>query len=369
MQPYEKGLTHTNMHGTSQNALIRNAVDFGRDRSDTSTMAAESSLERKQAAMRKRAARTSRMIPVPKPEVTQPIRAYATKTSVFNVRGRPFTSDSNAGTFLDSLIALCADPPEYLHPRDAERYLYLLPILRGSTFHDSPKSGAVENVADGTIADLCRFGGALEDWVTSYYARRTPVVAHTLMPHFALDAAELVLAHAYGNRFCQGDWYLQAMVPDLKENGFLSPQFKADFTRATGYVYAKGIVPEDASILRRTYQETLSYFMPGDEFCFRIERCHLSEGFYDNEVFSCEETKPRPYDLRDNFKFFGSLLVSVKAGRGEIRTEDEDGIHEYGLFQSLMPARWITHGKKDEAGRFEPTPWKTENDFRLVKPK
>jgi hypothetical protein len=55
---------------------------------------------------------------------------------------------------LDALIQLCTQPPEYLHPQDAVRYLYLLPLLRafGALNYMTKKT---EMVAKGTVADLC----------------------------------------------------------------------------------------------------------------------------------------------------------------------------------------------------------------------
>jgi len=48
------------------------------------------------------------------------------------------------------------------------------------------------------LKELC-CRGALEQWVGGYYGGNA-TAAHPLLPHFALDAAQFVLAHAYGNR-------------------------------------------------------------------------------------------------------------------------------------------------------------------------
>ena len=63
---------------------------------------------------------------------SEPPKLRVRKETVFAVHPH-FSPESNAGRFLDTLIRLCADPPEYLHPQDAVRYLYLLPPLRAFT--------------------------------------------------------------------------------------------------------------------------------------------------------------------------------------------------------------------------------------------
>jgi len=50
-------------------------------------------------------------------------KVWVNKETVFTVHPKTFSPGSNAGEFLDALIRLCAEPPEYLHPQDAVRYL------------------------------------------------------------------------------------------------------------------------------------------------------------------------------------------------------------------------------------------------------
>ena len=86
---------------------------------------------------------------------------------------------------------------------------------------------------------------------------------------------------------------LEAMVrPELKENGFFDKIFKREFSTANGHVAAQGIVPEGAHIVS-LYQGRPPLCSPGDEFYFRIARCHLAEGWNDFYYASGKETNPR----------------------------------------------------------------------------
>jgi hypothetical protein len=93
------------------------------------------------------------------------------------------------------------------------------------------------------------------------------------MPHYALDAALFVLAHAYGHNGYRdnGSYKVEAMVkPELEERrsygSFETPAFKAEFTRGTRR-RVKGIVPEGGRI-RSLYSGEPDFAAPGDEFPF-----------------------------------------------------------------------------------------------------
>ncbi len=218
-------------------------------------------LKEKQAEMRQRmtqpevAPQTVAAVPVAKSEP----QVWVRKETVFSVHPN-FSPESNAGEFLDALIQLCADPPEYLHPQDAVQYLYLLPLLKAFTGQLRPSKAmktTTKVVADITIEELCCWD-VMENWIHSYYGRGA-VEAHPLLPHFALDAKQLILAHAYGPRHRRryNGLEVEAMVkPELKEryNGHdlsLDRQFRSEFTRENRGARAKGIVPGNPIWLRR----------------------------------------------------------------------------------------------------------------------
>jgi hypothetical protein len=310
------------------------------------------SLNERQAEMKRRMAKPKAIVPKPIPSAPKPYRGTH-KEMVISCDGK-FTPESNAGDFIDTLIQLCSDPPEYLHPRDAARYLYLLPLLRAATFYDSDISG-YRNVADASIMDLCRFHGGLFWWVISFYRGREPVEAHPLMPHFALDAAEFVLAHAHGSYHMPNwknptsGWRLKAMVPDLKEGReVFDRSFKADFTNNSGSGRSKGVVPEGGFISGDLQWAKFS-ILPGDEFYFRISRCFLSEGWNDYTHVTCEDAL-RPFDLREDFNVYGELSVP------EQMPLPEGEEIRFQKFNAEIPARWITHGREFK-GEWLPLPW------------
>jgi hypothetical protein len=283
--------------------------------------------------------------PAPKSELP---KVTASKTTVFDL-SRRFKHDSNAGEFLDALIGLCAEPPEYLHPQDAVRYLYLLPLLKGffnSIFTRPDLRGRL--VANLTIEELCQWD-VLQHWVHTYYGRGA-VEAHPLLAHFALDAAQFVMAHAYGRRQILreigGEYHIysvEPMVKELKEPMYsltvTDKNFRREFTMENGWAWARarGVVPEGGRI-KSLYVGRPDYAAPGAVFFFRIARCHLSESWNDCHVAAGEET-PRAFDLMDEFQFSGE----IKGTPSSIETRN-------------VPARWLTHGRKDQQ-EWVPLPW------------
>jgi hypothetical protein len=166
--------------------------------------------------------------------------------------------------------------------RLAEGFLFCyLPLLKAFSHLDWRKPGADGNVANGTIADFCCGWGKLEQWVRLLGAgayggspsqaplrRGTPHNLHWLTQNGQRDGFGQI------NNECVY-YELEAMVrPELKENGFFDKIFKREFSTANGHVAAKGIVPEGAHIVS-LYQGRPPLCSPGDEFYFRIARCHL----------------------------------------------------------------------------------------------
>lgn len=271
---------------------------------------------------------------------------------VFEV-DRGFTPKNNAGKFIDSLIQLCSNPPEYLHPRDAARYLFLLPLLKASTPYCLKKP-----VADSTIGELCDSRSALEIWIKSYYQPAHRGEVHPLLPHFALDAAEFLLACANGHSdFVKvGDefrsWSVKAMVRDLAlvhgDFGHFGMEFKRGFSTSCSH-RSKGVVPLGASIKWRTWsretqKEGEQELLPGDGFQFYITRCFLSDGWTDYvHADVCKETKASSLDMRKDFEFHGKLSA---AGYSDVN--------------SSIPGRWIVASTNFKGDEILPLPWEKE---------
>jgi hypothetical protein len=76
---------------------------------------------------------------------------------------------------------------------------------------------------------------------------------------------------------------------------------------------------------------------PGNEFLFKIQRCHLSSGFHDYSYFSINQPKT-DFNLFEDFYFRGAILLKP-SNRSDFLPEECD-------FQELMgeiPITWIEH--------------------------
>jgi hypothetical protein len=193
----------------------------------------------------------------------------------------------------------------------------------------------------------------IEAWVDSFLHKNSE---HPLMPHYVLDAAQFILFHVEGYyAYPDGDkrehFRLEPMVSYTDSLGpdVFGKRFKAEFTRAACCVYTKGKVPAGAHITSPAPH--FSIYKSGDEFCFRVERCHLSTGFADFLHASCEAEEQR-FDLMKEFKFWGSLLFHNDAHE-VCRPVTVPGDVE---LRTFVPARWITHAFNRNQ-LLQPTPW------------
>jgi hypothetical protein len=80
--------------------------------------------------------------------------------------------------------------------------------------------------------------------------------------------------------------------PELKQRrqDAFDKNLRSEFTREDGGARVKGIVPEGGHIVSLYEEETCPVLTsPGTEFYFRVDRCHLSEGWNDYHHAMCEE--------------------------------------------------------------------------------
>lgn len=260
--------------------------------------------------------------------------------------------ESKAGMFLDSLIELCKENPEYLHPQDALRYRFLLSMLKQFVFKPWNREDCV-SVANATIQQMRKQG--LQSWVASYVRVDSPVYKdvprepYGLMPHYVLDAALFVLKHLHGffggfsSRWSNESrsFRIEPMVANAPEDFrlFESPSFKSDFTRNVPAIFTRGLVPQGASIRVWRYgngnqRRTTALYQSGDSFWFSVSRCHLSSGVYDYSDAEVEYNQPE-YDISEDFVLYGNILEELTVRAGYLQ-----GLGEHPAF---IPGRWLKH--------------------------
>lgn len=275
-------------------------------------------------------------------------RVWVTKQLHFSPHGGHFSLESKADAFLDVLIELCKEPPEYLHSQDARRYVFLLSMMKQFGCRDWDGKELVQ-MSDPTIRDLC--GRGLDIWVGSYVHPDSPAFIdihrepYGLMPHYVLDAARFVLKHVYGyfggissneNRHFRIEPMVKNAPDEFRQ--FESSSFKSEFTRNVPLIWAKGLVPENACIRiqqRHHCEEPTGFYQAGDSFWLNVSRCHLSIGFQDYSAANVEY-KPPEYDISEDFVLYGNLIEGLMVEDGHLQAQDE-----YPIF---IPARWLTHG-------------------------
>lgn len=199
------------------------------------------------------------------------------------------------------------------------------------------------------------------------------------MASFALDAADFIVKHAFGgaNSRCgsKHDWELPALVVGERQWGrdadeqIHDKRLKKDITewlRRGSATVVRGIVPTDGVIVGGGRTASVQ---PGTHFYFQIDRCHLSESWYDypqpwEDIYLTEQKCE--FDIAEGFAFPGILLVrrdhpEIEWRReghlGEWLTKDLHAVANRGI-KTYIPARWLTHwieyGRLDEPRKEHP---------------
>jgi hypothetical protein len=267
------------------------------------------------------------------------------------------TPERPVSELIDLLIGVCFNHPPYLREADTLRYVSLLHELRGFKTQDYY---ARENPRKDTTAGnlkIDRLAPILENWVRSYFVGDDH---HAMMPAYALDAArflQMQIASPGGDVLeRQGPddgpyWKLEPLVI-LREGSLwdrydlFGRSFRAEFSRSFGPL-VRCTVPEGGSLKLNDYPvlKGLNSYDPGDQFLFRIRRCHLTGEAWggDANYFECEDRGNPRFDLMNEFQFFGNIYPD------EFRLD----------ITGVVPGWWITDAVRftDAAeGRFAPIP-------------
>jgi hypothetical protein len=300
------------------------------------------------------------------------------KTVFANGRFREhWTLQDQCGPFLDHLMGTIFAKPEYIHPTDVPRYATWVDAFRRYTtdwpgWDPRPKKLPVPKLP------LDEIGYALRQWIESFLGHDNP-----LMASFALDAADFIVAHAFGggnHRYRSGnDWELARLVMGERQRGLdadehihdkrLKRIITEDLRRGSATV-VRGVIPPDGIIVGGGGTASVR---PGIHFFFQIDRCHLSDSWSDypqpwEDIYLAEQELK--YDIAEAFSFPGILLLQrdhpeinhqLAGHLGEWLAKDLHTVAGCGI-KTYIPARWLTqwieYGRFDEPRKEHPiTPW------------
>lgn len=266
-----------------------------------------------------------------------------------------------SGELIDYLIEICSKRPEYLRPEDARRHIALLARLK-------------EFLTAATGPDLpsFRLGLILEHWVKSYLFDDR---VHPLLASYVLDTAHFLVALIEGYHSYQPEpWEITGILdcsgeckPDFS---FLwEKQLKKRFTEKACPIDVLAYVPSDGSVISRNNIEVIP---SNRSFAYKIHRCHLSGSVADsyNIHLYCKERGGPRFDIGQQFRFYGSLLVFCKGSFQQYYCPSEAEIacnlvshpgdwemdKEIDGIGMQLPARWITHALVHDHSRGIPNP-------------
>lgn len=280
--------------------------------------------------------------------------------TVFNngTYGRPWTLHDPCGPMLDHLMGIIFAKPAYIHPTDVRRYATWIDAFRQFVtarpgWKPRPKSLPVHKLP---IAEI---GYALQRWIVSLTNHDNP-----LMASFALDAADFIAKHVFGKVVFRHrsatDWELSAFVSNEQRDGRDAEEYVHDkqikkliteCLRGGSATVVKGVVPVDGIIVGGG---KVASVMPSTSFYFQIDRCHLSESWYDypqpwEDVYIAGQSQE--YDIAEGFAFPGILLLRnghpkiewrQEGHLGEWLTNDLHAVADRGV-KTYIPARWLSH--------------------------
>ena len=278
-----------------------------------------------------------RDLSLPKPWIHQ--------TMVFELHppgGRRPTLADPCGAFLDTLLGIVFERPPYVHPDDVCRYAAWIDAFRQYTHRDytgpKPRDVPVERLP------LSRLHAALGNWVRDELHNRG---GHVLGPTWAIDAANFIHAHAFGEYdigYHRLPWRIQGLIDceraargerfELNHDSY----FKNEMTRVLKDTWVRCRVPEGGSVPDRDARETV--YRAGDSFIFVIMRCHLTQGNGSEPPATLMKVPARDYDIAADLEFRGFVLAGLDSERTAL-----EGYDNRQSYPAIVPLRWITHAR------------------------
>jgi hypothetical protein len=228
-----------------------------------------------------------------------------------NIFANKLTADSPSGQLIEIVKGFCLSGVDCLSSRDAQLYYALLRDLQH--FQHSP---AWHDQSGATVQTLPikQLNYAVEDWIMSHFDENSS----DLMPHYALATADLIgkLIAGYSSSDPEPwevkplfgrQWYFDHGVR------FFGSTFKKRFSEACGAeVVAR--VPNNVNLV---YERRGALLEAGDDFVFKIKRCHLSNVINDwTFLKAIGEDSSRPkFDLSEDFLLRGYVLAINEEGQ------------------------------------------------------
>ncbi|WP_437515853.1 hypothetical protein [Sorangium sp. So ce1099] len=264
---------------------------------------------------------------------------------------------TSLGEFVDVLFGVLLREPRYLIQDDVHRHFSMLYQFRQHEIRQTDWETNVSHnqpVSQLPIADL---EDAIFSWAVSYTAERH----HPLMSTYAIDSAQFALTHAYGGPIgSDRRWRIAPLFPppliDKSQPRlwlFEDPQFKKRITEQVGRLLVLVEVPPQARCVFPSASATEVRLEGGSQFFFKIQRCHLSSGFYDHVAMNAiDDAEPEMY-LSKSFRVYGKTFVPSddhwdyrlsEPPLPEVLTSTrilrDPRVHGWSL---EVPVRWITH--------------------------
>lgn len=277
------------------------------------------------------------------------------------------------GDFLMHVLGALRDGLPYLPQADVARHATMVREL--ATFRPdvmAPKKG--KSVADLPVAEL---EWAVGRWVDSFLSGEPG----PLLVSYALDTAELLSVFAHGALTYEGDPFRVIGLLGGEDGAgrglacLRDPRRKKDVSgRAVKGAITIARVPDGAYVPETPRHVALS---PGDEFAYVLDRCHLSQAFFEESPEGELGGPPPPFEWT-RFVFDGHVLMT-EGGDGRLRpwlAGEELVPRRWGRFgtfdascdlRTKLHGRWLTHevrirreGSAIEAERIPAPNWRAD---------
>jgi hypothetical protein len=285
---------------------------------------------------------------------------------VFSITCPPLTNESLVGEFLEVFEMIAERAPCYLPSDDWQRHHDFVQFLK--EFSATEWQGGqfrAKLAMEFQVRDLERL---LNEWVRSIAWMEN---AHPLAATFALETAEILSKHARGETHFghpRGTPFrLEAIVMGKADRRRIAdPGLKRDMTERTlNGLLISAKLPEGVHAM---VEDNLVECPTGKRF-FIIKRCHQSHGSEDRYHLEFQRELCRPFDLSNDFQFFGNAVVAIQEQMQEGRRDwwkfnpffRETLQPGDRLATAFLPIRWITecrtHGNDAQPVSPLPSRW------------
>lgn len=283
------------------------------------------------------------------------MRKTVFKKSFCNL-GNNITYSSKIEVLVNHLIDILFSNPPFVRESEVFRYaslLYDFMFFEICNDLNKRKNKLQIKVKDFHLSDLVY---CINSWIRSIQSDSS---AHPLILTYAIDTCLFICKMLSGYHFDRRVRGCQAEVESIMEcndlnklnfNILFDSNFKKNVTEQNiRYLLVVAKLPIGCKI---TNYEGEILCSENDEILFRIKRCHLSSGVYDNVFFSCHDYPEIEYDISEDFNFYGELIFINKDHSQSIVANNlaHEIIHapiysNKNIIDLMLyiPIRWISH--------------------------